>query len=63
MSGPARSGVLFYARNVEAVSLFYQKVLGAALLHADHEHCVLQSPDAQLIIHAMSATRRATSCT
>ncbi|MFO0775272.1 MAG: VOC family protein [Nitrospiraceae bacterium] len=53
MSGPARTGVLIYAKNVLSVSAFYEQVLGAAVLHADNEHRVLQSPDVQLIIHAI----------
>lgn len=55
MSGLARAGVLIYAKNLVAVSCFYEKVLGAKVLHADEEHRVLQSPDAQLIIHAIPA--------
>ena len=53
MSGPARTGVLFYAKDLPAVSAFYEQVLGARVVHADDEHRVLQSPDAQLIIHAI----------
>jgi predicted enzyme related to lactoylglutathione lyase len=53
MTGPARSGVLFYAKNVEGVSAFYEDVLSAEVLHADEDHRVLQSADCQLIIHAI----------
>lgn len=53
MSGPARTGVLIYAKSLEMVSSFYERVLGAKVLHADSEHRVLQSPDVQLIIHAI----------
>lgn len=53
MSGPARAGVLFYAKNLASVSVFYERVLGAKVVHADQEHRVLQSPDVQLIIHAV----------
>lgn len=53
MPGPARSGVLIYAKNFEIMSSFYEKVLRASVLRADDEHRVLQSPDAQLIIHAI----------
>jgi len=53
MSGPARTGVLFYAKNLAAVSAFYEQILGARVLHSDEEHRVLQSPDVQLIIHAI----------
>jgi predicted enzyme related to lactoylglutathione lyase len=55
MSGPARTGVLIYAVQLAAVSAFYEQVLGARVVHADSEHRVLQSPDAQLIIHAIPA--------
>ena len=53
MSGPARSGVLIYAKHLDRVSAFYERVLGAKVLLADNEHIVLQSPDAQLIIHCI----------
>jgi hypothetical protein len=53
MPEPARTGILFYAKNLLAVSTFYEKVLNAKVLHADNEHRVLQSPDAQLIIHVI----------
>jgi predicted enzyme related to lactoylglutathione lyase len=53
MPEPARAGVLIYAKNVDAVSTFYERILGARVLHADAEHRVLQSPDAQLILHAI----------
>lgn len=51
MSGPARTGVLFYAKDLLAVSTFYEKVLDAEVLLADEVHRVLQSADAQLVIH------------
>jgi predicted enzyme related to lactoylglutathione lyase len=53
MPDSARTGVLFYAKELLTVSTFYEKVLDAKVLHADDEHRVLQSPDAQLIIHAV----------
>jgi predicted enzyme related to lactoylglutathione lyase len=53
MPGPARIGVLIYAKQPAVVSLFYERVLGARVLHADAEHRVLQSPDVQIIIHAI----------
>lgn len=53
MGGPARTGLLIYAKNVVVVSTFYEQVLNASVLHADEEHRVLQSPDVQIIIHAI----------
>jgi len=40
MTGPAQSGVLVYAMNLELVSRFYEQVLPAAVLLADAEHRV-----------------------
>ncbi|MFT3800998.1 MAG: glyoxalase/bleomycin resistance/dioxygenase family protein [Burkholderiaceae bacterium] len=53
MPGPARTGVLFYAKSLSTVSAFYERILGATVLHSDEDHRVLQSPDVQLIIHAI----------
>ncbi|MFW2455757.1 hypothetical protein [Methyloversatilis discipulorum] len=53
MLAPARTGVLIYAKNLSSVSAFYEQVLSAEVLHADDEHRVLQTPDVQLIIHAI----------
>lgn len=53
MAGTARTGVLIYAKNLLAVSAFYEQLLGARVLRADDEHRVLQSTDVQLIIHAI----------
>ena len=53
MSSSARAGVLIYAKHLEEVSAFYERVLGARVLHADNEHRVLQSQDAQVIVHAI----------
>ena len=53
MPAPAKSGVLFYAKNLKAVSAFYETLLNAKVLLADEMHRVLQSADAQLIIHAI----------
>lgn len=58
MPGPARTGVLFYAKDLLAVSTFYEKVLNARVLVADDEHRVLQSSDVQLVIHAIPETYR-----
>lgn len=55
MPGPARTGVLIYALHVDVMSAFYQALLGAAVVHVDEQHHVLQSPDVQLIIHAIPA--------
>ena len=53
MPGPARAGVLIYAKHLQTLSMFYERVLGATVLRADSEHKVLQTPDVQLIIHSI----------
>lgn len=56
MPDTARTGVLIYAKDLDAVSAFYERVLDARVLHADREHKVLQTPDVQLIVHAIAAS-------
>ncbi len=58
MAGPARAGVLIYALDLDSLSAFYAQLLGARVVHADAEHQVLQSADAQLIVHAIPAPYR-----
>lgn len=53
MPGPARAGALIYARHLDTLSAFYQSLLGMTLLKADAHHHVIESPDMQLIIHAI----------
>lgn len=53
MSDSTATGVLIYAKNLEYVSLFYERVLAGTVLHADAEHKVLQSNGMRLIVHAI----------
>jgi predicted enzyme related to lactoylglutathione lyase len=53
MPRSAPAGVLIYAKHLERVSTFYERVLGASVLAADAEHRVLDGADTQLIIHAI----------
>jgi predicted enzyme related to lactoylglutathione lyase len=55
MTSPARAGVLIYAKDLARMSTFYETLLDATVLHADGDHRVLQSEDAQLIVHAIPA--------
>lgn len=52
---PSRAGVLIYAKNLQAMSTFYQRLLGMRVLLSDDEHVVLESLDCQLILHAIPA--------
>jgi predicted enzyme related to lactoylglutathione lyase len=60
MPGPASAGALIYAKDLARLSSFYQQVLGMKLLHADHDHHVIESADMQLIIHAIPSQIAAT---
>lgn len=53
MPGPARAGALIYAKDLDRLSQFYQRLLGMRMLHGDAEHHVIESADFQLIIHAI----------
>jgi predicted enzyme related to lactoylglutathione lyase len=53
MVGPARAGAFVYAKDLERVTRFYEAMFGMQRLHADEAHVVLQSPDIQLLVHAI----------
>ena len=53
MPGPARAGGLIYAKDLERLSVFYETLLLMSKIHASSDHVVLESPDFQLIVHAM----------
>ncbi|MFO1207203.1 MAG: VOC family protein [Burkholderiales bacterium] len=53
MSGPARAGLFLYAKDLPRLAEFYESVAGFARLHESAELIVLQSPDIQLVVHAI----------
>jgi len=55
MPGPARAGAVIYAKDALGLSSFYCQVLQAQKLHSEPEYVVLESPDIQLVIHAIPA--------
>ncbi len=55
MTGPARAGVLVYAKDLARLSAFYCHVLGGTVRAADHEHHVIDVTDAQIVVHAIPA--------
>ncbi len=42
-----------YAKNIELLARFYEKLLSMTRLHATVELTILASPDFQLVLHAM----------
>lgn len=55
MSGPARAGVLIYAKHLESLSQFYEQTLDMRVLAADSNHRVIENTDLQLVLHAIPA--------
>jgi predicted enzyme related to lactoylglutathione lyase len=60
MPGPARAGAMIYAMDPERLSSFYEQLLSMRRLHADADHCVIESDDFQLVIHAIQPPIAAT---
>jgi predicted enzyme related to lactoylglutathione lyase len=53
MPGPARAGAFVYAKNAERLAAFYETLLPMTRAHASAELIVLESPDFQLVVHAI----------
>ena len=53
MSGPKKTGILFYAKDIAKISSFYEQLLSARLVHSDGEHHVIECSEIQLLIYAM----------
>lgn len=55
MPGPARAGLLIYAKNLASLSRFYEELLSLRILTADGERVVAGNDDVQLVFHAIPA--------
>ncbi len=53
MSGPAPAGLFLYAKDLDRLAAFYEKVLGMTRGHTSDELVVLESPGIQLVVHAI----------
>ena len=53
MTGPARAGLFLYAKDLERVAAFYEAVLGMKRVQPSADLAVLDSPDVQLVVHAI----------
>lgn len=51
----ANGGMLIYAKDVIAMSAFYESILGMRVEFADDQYRILADGDAQLILHAIPA--------
>jgi hypothetical protein len=55
MPAPARAGAVIYAVDLARMAAFYEALLGMRQLSAAADHAVLESPDMQLVVHAIPA--------
>ena len=55
MPDPARAGLLVYAKELERLAAFYEALLLMSRIHGSAELIILQSPDIQLVVHAIPA--------
>ena len=55
MPGPARAGAVIYAVDLTRVAAFYETLLGMRRLSVAVDHALLESPDIQLVVHAIPA--------
>ena len=53
MQAFTRSGVLVYAKDMHAMSTFYEAVLAMRVVSAEADHRILASDDAQIVLHAI----------
>jgi predicted enzyme related to lactoylglutathione lyase len=53
MSGSAQAGLFVYAKDLAMMVAFYESLLDMTRLHASEELVVLQSPQMQLVLHAI----------
>ncbi len=60
MAGPARAGALIYAHDLTRLTAFYETFLAMRRAHEGDGYVVLESGDAQLVIHAIPAHIAAT---
>ena len=51
MTGPAKTGAMIYASNIDALSEFYMQCCGMSLVYETQELKVLNNNGAQLIVH------------
>jgi len=53
MPGPARAGLFVYAVDTQRIASFYESLGGMTRRHETPELIVLESPDIQLLVHAV----------
>jgi predicted enzyme related to lactoylglutathione lyase len=53
MSHAAQAGAVIFAKDLQRVATFYEKLLGLPVAHSESDHIVLASAPFELVIHAI----------
>jgi predicted enzyme related to lactoylglutathione lyase len=53
MSIPLKPGAVVFAKDVQRMARFYERVLSLAVVHAEADHVVLESAIQQIVIHSI----------
>jgi predicted enzyme related to lactoylglutathione lyase len=53
MSNPLKPGAVLFAKDLQRVARFYERVLSLAVVHAESDHVVLESAVQQIVIHGI----------
>ncbi len=53
MSTPLKPGAVVFAKDVQRLARFYERVLSLAVVHAAADHVVLESAAQQIVIHGI----------
>jgi predicted enzyme related to lactoylglutathione lyase len=53
MSTPLKPGAVVFAKDLQRVARFYERVLSLAVLSAEPDHVVLESAAQQIVIHGI----------
>lgn len=53
MSTPLKPGAVVFAKDLQRLARFYERVLALAVVHAEADHAVLESATLQVVIHGI----------
>lgn len=56
MSHAAQAGAVIFAKDLQRVATFYEKLLGLPAVHSESDHVVLASAQCEFVIHAIPKT-------
>jgi predicted enzyme related to lactoylglutathione lyase len=53
MSSSANAGAVVFAKDIGRVAKFYEELFSIPVVHSERDHIVLESPQCQLVVHAI----------